>query len=106
MKTIKQAIKEICKLTPEGAAFTLQPDFPAFNGHFPGMSVLPAVVMIQMALFAAGKKLKSVRRAKFISPVSAGDTAEFFISPKEVGLLDVVVKKNGAQCASFQIYAE
>ncbi|MCL7487571.1 MAG: hypothetical protein M8357_05280 [Desulfobulbaceae bacterium] len=51
--------------------FTFAPDFPAFEGHFPGKPVLPAVVQLAAVRFLAasylGKPLLlvTVNRAKF-----------------------------------------
>lgn len=102
--TIINAITKICKKTDFGAQFTLPPDFPAFDGHFPDMPVLPAVVQVQMAVHAIspGAKLKEVKKAKFAAPVTAGDTISLFITPRD-GFYDVVIKKAESTVSSFQI---
>lgn len=57
-------------------------DHPAFAGHFPGMPILPGVVLLDMALHvvtaAAGIRLESceIGSVKFLSPAKPGDTLE------------------------------
>ncbi|GHS87482.1 hypothetical protein FACS189487_03720 [Campylobacterota bacterium] len=108
MKTIQTAISEICVLTPQGANFTLPSDFPAFNGHFPNNPVLPAVVMVMMAVYAITQKegsklqLKCMKKAKITTPISVGDTAEFLIC-KKGDYYEAIVQKDTQRCALFQI---
>jgi 3-hydroxymyristoyl/3-hydroxydecanoyl-(acyl carrier protein) dehydratase len=56
-------------------------DHPAFAGHFPGMPVVPGVVLLDEALHAIGKELGielaacEIRSLKFLSPLSPGEPA-------------------------------
>jgi 3-hydroxyacyl-[acyl-carrier-protein] dehydratase len=58
-------------------------DHPAFAGHFPGMPILPGVVLLDMALHvvtgAAGIGLEDceIGSVKFLGPAKPGDTLEF-----------------------------
>lgn len=54
---------------------TIAPDHPAFAGHFPGMPVVPGVVLLDEALHAIGSAIGQdlaacrVDSVKFLSPV-------------------------------------
>lgn len=85
------AIRNHLKLlsTGEGCAegeIVLPPDFPGFQGHFPGEPTLPGVCQIQiMELFmelASGTPfpLKTLSRTKFFSPVAPGDRLRLLLS--------------------------
>lgn len=60
-------------------ALPIAPDHPAFAGHFPGMPVLPGVVLLDEALFALGRELGRdlsaciVGSLKFVSPIAPGE---------------------------------
>ena len=64
------------------AMFTIPPDHPALAGHFPGMPVVPGVVLLDEALgimgAALGADLSACRIAsvKFLSPVLPGQAIE------------------------------
>lgn len=53
-------------------------DHPAFAGHFPGRPIVPGVVLLDLAqlAFAAagGRRVCGLAQAKFLSPVSPGET--------------------------------
>ena len=66
----------------------IAPDHPAFAGHFPGAPILPGVVLLDAAVYAATQALRTtapdgsersspicqVASAKFLSPVRPGET--------------------------------
>lgn len=60
------------------AEVSLPPDFPPFNGHFPGQSILPGIAQISIVTeilnkaFQPGFTLLSVKRIKFLSPAEPG----------------------------------
>ena len=85
-RSIEQCVVEEClqdvTVTDSGqinGIFTFGPDFPAFEGHFPGQPVLPAVVQLASVRFLAAKHL-----GKHLVPVSL-DRAKFkaMIGPEE-----------------------
>lgn len=57
-------------------------DHPAFAGHFPGMPILPGVVLLDMALHVVtrglGIRLENceIGSVKFLNPAKPGDTLE------------------------------
>jgi 3-hydroxyacyl-[acyl-carrier-protein] dehydratase len=59
---------------------TIAPDHPALAGHFPGMPVVPGVVLLDEALHAIGAALGvdlsacRIASVKFLSPVLPGQT--------------------------------
>jgi 3-hydroxymyristoyl/3-hydroxydecanoyl-(acyl carrier protein) dehydratase len=63
-------------------SLALGPDFPGFQGHFPGNPILPGVCLIEAAvqLISSGAKrnlfLAELERVKFFSPVKPGDKVE------------------------------
>ena len=67
-----------------GAAptFAIAPDHPALAGHFPGMPVVPGVVLLDEALhaigMASGLDLSACRitSLKFLSPLLPGQQVE------------------------------
>jgi len=64
------------------AMLTIAPDHPALAGHFPGMPVVPGVVLLDEALHAVGAALGAdlsacrIASVKFISPVLPGQALE------------------------------
>ncbi|CAM3487706.1 3-hydroxyacyl-ACP dehydratase [Polaromonas hydrogenivorans] len=61
----------------------IAPDHPAFAGHFPGMPILPGVVLLDAAVHAVSQALGAsasspaicqISSAKFLSPVGPGET--------------------------------
>ncbi|CAN5517709.1 hypothetical protein BH10PSE16_BH10PSE16_08650 [soil metagenome] len=76
-------------MTGETTLF-IEPDHPAFAGHFPGRPILPGVVLLDAAVHAVSNALGSsasgqnhrqdgsavcqISSAKFLSPVGPGET--------------------------------
>lgn len=69
---------------------SIEPDHPAFAGHFPGRPIVPGVVLLDHAQAlieaATGKTLSGVALAKFLSPVGPGEALwlDFTASAREV----------------------
>ena len=59
--------------------YTVPHDHPAFAGHFPGMPILPGVILLDMALHAIGAATGltldtcQISAVKFLSPARPGD---------------------------------
>jgi 3-hydroxymyristoyl/3-hydroxydecanoyl-(acyl carrier protein) dehydratase len=64
------------------APLSIAPDHPAFAGHFPGMPIVPGVVLLDEALFAIGARLGTdlsacqVSTVKFLNPVCPGEPVQ------------------------------
>ncbi|MDR0952883.1 MAG: hypothetical protein LBM71_01650 [Elusimicrobiota bacterium] len=108
MSKITNAIEKIYRPNPQGAFFTFLQDFPAFEGHFPGYPLLPAVVQIELALFTISArqnkkvKLKSVKKAKFSAPIFPLDTVQLILEETD-GLYNITIKKEESILSKFQI---
>lgn len=68
----------------------VEPDHPAYAGHFPGRPILPGVVLLdraQRALEAAcGCRITGIAMAKFLSPVQPSDILELDYETSAAGL--------------------
>ena len=59
----------------------IAPDHPAFAGHFPGMPIVPGVVLLDQALHAIGAQAGmdldrcEIVAVKFLSPLLPGEPA-------------------------------
>ena len=62
--------------------FSIMPRHPALAGHFPGMPVVPGVVLLDETLLAIGAALGAdlsacrIASVKFLSPVLPGQSIE------------------------------
>jgi 3-hydroxymyristoyl/3-hydroxydecanoyl-(acyl carrier protein) dehydratase len=75
---------------PSEAKLFIAPDHPAFAGHFPGRPIFPGVLLLDAAVHTARQTLHAsssgdsgeggvknicqISSAKFLSPVSPGET--------------------------------
>ncbi len=83
--------------------YIIPPDFPAFEGHFPGNPLLPAVCQTGLCADAlsrqAGKTLEivTVARAKFMRPVLPGARVQIMLLPRQDGktLCELTDAENG-----------
>lgn len=61
------------------AILPIASDHPAFAGHFPGMPIVPGVVLLDEALHAIGQLIGAdfsacqISAVKFLSPVTPGE---------------------------------
>lgn len=112
MSSVIEEISKIYVSTNDGAMFTFPKDFVAFNGHFPQQPLLPAIVQIELAIFTISKKLnkdvklKTVKKAKFLSPIFPQDTINLIVIDKDNNNFDVTIKKEENILSSFQIVLE
>lgn len=71
--------------------FSFSPDFPAFEGHFPGQPVLPAVVQVAAVRLLAARHLDvklipvSLNRSKFKAMVGPNEPMTITISLDQSG---------------------
>ena len=67
--------------------YCLAPEFPLFEGHFPGQPVLPALGHVLLARSAAERldggmmSIESIGQAKFLSLVEPGAVLDVLMSP-------------------------
>jgi 3-hydroxymyristoyl/3-hydroxydecanoyl-(acyl carrier protein) dehydratase len=67
--------------TSSRIGLSIAKNHPAFAGHFPGMPVVPGVVLLDEALHAIGEQLGielsacEIRSLKFLSPLVPGEPA-------------------------------
>ncbi len=81
VKALKQRLRIHEPLKPDvfSGSLLFDPDFPGFQGHFPGNPILPGACLIEAAiqLISTGVRqnliLAEVERVKFFSPVKPGD---------------------------------
>lgn len=93
--------------------FSFSPDFPAFEGHFPGQPVLPAVVQVAAVRLLAskylGKKLVPIRldRAKFKSMVGPEEpmtiTISLNLSDRDVAISFSITTDNKKKVSNGEI---
>jgi 3-hydroxyacyl-[acyl-carrier-protein] dehydratase len=90
--------------------FRFAPDFPGFDGHFPGAPILPAIVQIQAVVAVASGmagtplRLAAVEAAKFLSPIRPGEEVVASCRPAGPGdppMHDATVSACGRTAATF-----
>jgi 3-hydroxyacyl-[acyl-carrier-protein] dehydratase len=91
------------------------PDFPGFEGHFPGFPILPGVAQIQAAFCLAedcrgtALRLAGVESAKFLIQIRPEERVTVQIREKRRGdrlLLDARLTREGELAASFTLSVE
>ncbi len=85
-KLTQRALHEFALMTLAGTTTLHVPhDHPSFAGHFPGHPVLPGVVLLSMVMEALQSRLATpaqIDQAKFLAPVSPGDTLALSVTPQ------------------------
>lgn len=90
-------------------AWTVPVDHPAFPGHFPGLPIVPGVVLLDRAILFAGKGLARstaacrIATAKFFSPVGPGETLVFSFAAKAGGNLSCDIRCDGRAVAALTL---
>jgi len=73
----------------KGFVYNIAASFPAFEGHFKGHPLLPAVCQLGLCTHAVGKmtgkkmELSGVKRAKFIRPILPDTSVRVELTPRE-----------------------
>nr|WP_287410793.1 hypothetical protein [Pseudodesulfovibrio sp.] len=89
--------------------FCCREDFLGFEGHFPGNSILPAMVQLLVGAVATGipdVQILSMSRAKFTRLVKPGDSIDAVcaLSDNENGVsVNVRLTVDGEQASSFNL---
>ncbi|MDO5764922.1 MAG: hypothetical protein Q4P84_04355 [Elusimicrobiales bacterium] len=71
--------------------YLIPPGFPAFEGHFPGNPLLPAVCQTGLCADALSRQegkpleISAVARAKFMRPVLPGAQVQITLTPRPDG---------------------
>lgn len=89
--------------------WTVPADHPAFPGHFPGLPIVPGVVLLDRAILFAeemlGERYPSglnwqVGNAKFFSPVAPEEALTFSLIKKPSGAIAFTVRGPGREVAA------
>lgn len=107
-KQIIESIKsvEISDNLIEGT-LSFNAGFKGFEGHFPGMPVLPAVILMKSVIMLFSRKftLKKISNAKFSKSVSPGDMLKVSANMKDGSLKAKVISEDAA-VSSFSLIVE
>lgn len=87
----------------EKFVYCIPENFPAFEGHFPGNPLLPAVCQMGLCADAVSRQtgkqadVKSVARAKFMRPLLPGARVQITLTPRPDGktLCELADTENG-----------
>ena len=92
--------------------FTVPPDFPLFEGHFPGHPILPGVVALGWMMQAAERFLArplgavEMLNIKFQVVILPGAELTLTVEPKAGGRLQAAVRSEAGTHASALIPAQ
>ena len=107
---IEQAIAACFESANENQFFyVIAPDFPAFNGHFPGNPLLPGVCQFGLCADALGRMLKtpveiaSISRCKFVAPIRPGQRVQVVLTNRPDGKISAELKNPQVQSRFCQL---
>lgn len=93
-----------------GTCFTIPADHPCLPGHFPGRPVVPAVVMLDAVIAAAGTRyharVTGLTRCKFLRPLSPAVCCEITFTNEGGEALRFECRGGGAVLARGQLRLE
>lgn len=93
------------------AVISVPADHPAFPGHFPGRSVVPGVVLLDLAAEAARRAfglgpLRRIARAKFVSPVGPAQAVALRLSRRVGAPHSIAIASDAFSCEAEFAAAE
>ena len=86
--------------------FCLPPEHPVFAGHFPGMPIVPGVMLLDAVCHAvtnaagSGSQPWHVKTVKFLSPLTPGETANARYDMTDEGTVRFEIVADGRAIAS------
>ena len=100
-KIVSDSLSEGCYT----AKFVFDANAPYFDGHFPGMPILPGVAQLGFAvrysrLAGSTGALKTVKKMKFTKIISPGDEVEFSVRRKSENEFAYEYRNGEATCSS------
>ena len=78
---------------------------PVFQVHFPGNSLLPGFLQIDIISDVLSKKVLAIKKAKFLNPIVPNDTIIFHVKTKE-NQIGVLTKRDDQKCSEFTFVTE
>lgn len=93
-------------MTAGRVSLTIAADHPAFAGHFPGMPIVPGVVLLDEALHAIGEALGidlsacTIGSLKFLSPVRPGEAVCVDYSMQTAGAIKFEILSDARRIAT------
>jgi 3-hydroxymyristoyl/3-hydroxydecanoyl-(acyl carrier protein) dehydratase len=85
-------------MTTHSLPLAIAADHPAYAGHFPGLPILPGVVLLDEALLALAAlqgmpvAASQIKSAKFLSPVQPGESLRLEYSSTAAGVFRFELK--------------
>lgn len=105
--SVEEAIKNsfVQEIAPATYEYHIAADFPAFEGHFEGNALLPAVCQLGLCAAACSRllgkpmEIASVVRAKFMRPILPQSGVQIKLSPRQDGtfLVELSSMQNSVQ---------
>lgn len=96
-------------MTAGRTPLSIAPDHPAFAGHFPGMPIVPGVVLLDEALYAIGNltgvdvSACEIGNVKFLSPVRLGEPVAIQYETTSNGAIRFDILSNERKIATGSI---
>lgn len=81
-------------------------DHPAFAGHFPGAPIVPGVLLLDAALHAceaAGTPVTGIAAAKFLQPVTPGQSLSLSCRTGTAGRVSADIARGGVIVTTAQL---